>query len=764
MSMHQEGSKPPREAAPGKRWIEVPKIVNGIDSTEWVEVDMESDAPTWGDRASLRVLNRDLRRVDGPEKVTGQARYPHDVRLPGMVWTRILCAPFPVCKAVVDLDAARKVPGVVDARELREGGQVTFLGQAVAAVSAETPEAAEDGLRALKPRYEQQGFAVTREQALADDAPKVNKDGNVGRERKNGNLDEVEAALAQCRWVAKGTYSVPVQHHASLETHGVVVDFRGGKEATIHASTQGTFTIADEAARELGLSAGSVKVEVPYMGGGFGAKFGLDVPGTIACRIAKDLSRPVHLFLTRKDEFLLAGNRSGAVQDLQLGADESGQLQALSAKVDRLGGRGDGSFAQQPYVYHVPKRFFHARSVFTHTDASRAFRAPGHPQASFGIESILDELAYQMGKDPLELRLANLPEKGRADWARQLERCAREIGWYQHPHRTAPGKPTEPVMTGIGFAVSVWGGGGGKECVVEVRISRDASLAVLCGTQDLGTGTRTYMAGIVAEVFDRPLRSVSTQIGSSTLGRANASGGSTTTASLAPAVKVAAENAKRALLETLAQADGTAARDWALAGGRVIAPEKGQGGPNSMSFEEACLKLPAAGISASGEWAASLAGNGVHGAQAAKVEVDLRTGGVRVVKMVGVQDCGLPLNRKALASQLQGGMIQALSYALFEERVIEPDLGVMLNANFEDYKIAGSREMPEFVALIDDDDTRQQVIGMAEPAIIPGHSAIANAVHNACGVRVRELPLTPDKILNGLALARGLAANKEAGK
>lgn len=751
MSTHtQAESKPPRPPAPGKRWIQVQKVANGLESTEWIEVDLAADGPSWGERAKLRLLNHDLRRVDGPEKVTGRAQFPHDVRLPGMVWARLLLSPYPLAKFELNLTAARAVPGVVDARALREDGQSNFLGQAVAVVSAQTPEAAEDGLRALAARWVPGPFAVTREQALADDAPKVNRDGNVGRERTQGNKEEVEAALAACHRVVSARYTLPVQHHASLETHGVVVDYRGGDSATIHASTQGTFTIAGEAAEILGLAAGKVQVEVPYMGGGFGAKFGLDVPGTIACRVAKDLARPVHLFLTRRDEFLLAGNRSGCVQQIKLGADESGKLLAISAEVDRLGGRGDGSFAALPYVYSVAKRHLRLRSVFTHTDASRAFRAPGHPQASFGMESSLDELAYALGQDPLELRLANLPERGGADWRRQLERCAREIGWYEHENRTSPGKGPGPLLVGIGFGVAVWGGGGGKECEVEVRIGRDGSLTALSGTQDLGTGTRTYLAAIVAEEFFRPLEAVATQIGSTRLGRANASGGSTTAASLAPAVKSASHNAKREFLGLLAASAGLDPSALEL-GAEGVVGRAADGTERRWSWLEACAQLGPNGLSAKGEWVADLAGNGVHGAQAAKVQVDVRTGELRVLHMVGVQDCGLPLNRKAVQSQIQGGMIQALSYALFEQRVIDPDLGLALNANLEDYKLAGTLEMPAFASLIDDGDVRQQVIGMAEPAVIPGHAAIANAVHNACGVRVRELPLTPDKILAGWA-------------
>jgi xanthine dehydrogenase YagR molybdenum-binding subunit len=374
-------------------------------------------------------------------------------------------------------------------------------------------------------------------------------------------------------------------------------------------------------------------------------------------------------------------------------------------------------------------------------------RAPGHPQASFAIESILDELAYKLGIDPLTLRKQNLSDPV---YARQLDRAAARIGWNEHPNKLAPQKDADPqgAKTGIGFALATWGGGGGPECEVKVSIGRDASLQAIVGTQDLGNGTRTYVAAIAAEEFGLPLKAATAVIGNSNYGKANASGGSTTAASLAPAVKDAAYNARVAFLKHLAGITKKPVEQLAFRGGSLI--DLGTDKP-LFTWSEACAQLGTNGMSAEGKWQSSLAAGGVHGAQAARVKVDLATGHVSVLSMVGVQDCGLPLNRTAVESQLNGGMIQALSYALHEERVIDPDLGLMLNANLTDYKIAGCAEMPEMVPLIDDDDTRG-VIGMAEPAIVPGHSAIANAIFNACGVRLRSLPFTADKVLDGLAL------------
>jgi len=305
-------------------------------------------------------------------------------------------------------------------------------------------------------------------------------------------------------------------------------------------------------------------------------------------------------------------------------------------------------------------------------------------------------------------------------------------------------------VLGIGFGVATWGGGGRKVCDVEVRVRPDGGVTVLSGTQDLGTGTRTYVGAIVAEELGLELADITVRIGDSRFGAANASGGSTTTASLAPAVKDAASKARRGLCLQLAAALGWSAETLRPRNGRIVDEADAA---RSVAWKEACELLGPGGLSVHGEWQHELAGSGTQGAQAALVSVDPQTGAVQVLRMVGVHNCGLVLNTLATRSQIQGGMIQALSYGLFEERVIDPDLGVMLNANFDDYKIAGVREMPEFSALIDEQDLRG-VIGIGEPPIIPGHGAIANAVHNACGVRVRSMPLTPDKVLSGLVAAR----------
>ncbi len=239
--------RPPREPAPGKKWVQVPKVVDGHDTLVWVEVD-DVAGPSWPARDQLRLLNHELPRVDGPEKVTGRARFADDVRLPGMLYARLLCCPFPAARVSLDLEPARALEGVVEVRSLlgEDGasqGETRFLGQALAAVAARTPELAEDALHAIVAEYEELPFAVTHAQATAEGAPAVTRGGNVREDRTRGDEDAALSALDRCDEIVEATYELPIQHHACLETHGLVVDYRGGDEATVYASTQGTFAV-----------------------------------------------------------------------------------------------------------------------------------------------------------------------------------------------------------------------------------------------------------------------------------------------------------------------------------------------------------------------------------------------------------------------------------------------------------------------------------------------------------------------------------------
>jgi len=755
-----------QQAPPKKKKVRVPRVVNGVETMVEIEVD-DVGGPVWGPNDKHTLLNHHMRRVDGPLKVSGVAEYTYDKRLSGMLYGRVLRSPHAHARVIrIDATAVQRMAGVKALVTILDkpdrsspsdtGGAkpaepkdtfVNFAGEPVAAIAAETAEIAEDAIRAIKVEYEVLPHVVRAEDALKETAPKVFPEGNLEPKDSLGYATRVAAAWDNCDVVFEGEYRTPIIHHASLETHGHVVDFRGGNTATVYASTQGTFTIPGDAARELGLKESEVTAIVEHMGGGFGSKFGIGIEGALACRLAKQAKAPVKLMLTRQDEFLLAGNRSGSWQKFKAGANKDGTLVALQAIQYQLGGLGDGSQAGQPYIYRVTNAYRERFAIHTHEDSSRAMRAPGHPQASYAMESLMDDLAAKLGMDPLEFRKKNLRDKV---YHRQLDRGAREIGWDRR--NKTPGGGEGTLKRGIGCAVGTWGGGGNNQCKVDVTIARDGSVVVAVGTQDLGTGTRTFTRAIVAEELGLQLKDIVEKIGNSTLGGANASGGSTTSASLSPSVKNGAYKARMAMAEKIAPLlGGVKPEEVKFAEGNV------SGGGKTLTWNQACAALPSAGVTARGDWQFELQSSGVHGACFAEVEVDTETGRVRVIKMVQVQDVGLPLNRLAIESQINGGMIQSLGMVLSEERVMDAKLGIQLNPGFGDYKLPGAAEMPELVPLIDDEDKREAVIGVGEAAIIPSVGALANAVFNACGVRIHDLPMTPDKILMALMNGRTTA-------
>jgi xanthine dehydrogenase YagR molybdenum-binding subunit len=743
----QQPQAQPSPTPPKKKKVRVPRVVNGVEQMVEIEVD-DVGGPGWGPNDKHTLLNHRMTRVDGPLKSTGIAQYTYDVRLPGMLYARILRCPHAHARLKkFDSTKAKSMPGVKAIIQSRLS-EYRFAGAPVAAVAATTPELALDAVRAIVVEYEKLPHVVRAQDSIKPEAPMVMPvdpkkpdERNLRFANKTGDPDKVEAAFKNCDAVIEAEYYTPRIHHACLETHGMVVDYSGGDSATIYATTQGTFTIGDDAAKELGLPASGVTVTVQHMGGGFGSKFGLGIEGLLSCRLSKETKTPVKLMLTRTDEFVMAGNRSGSWQKLKAGAMKDGTLVAVRATQYRLGGVGQGSQAGQPYaVYRANDIYREVYALQTNEDSSVAMRAPGHPQASFAMESLLDELAYKIGMDPVEFRKKNMRDTA---YHRQLDRGAREIDWAKR--NPTPGGGPGPLKRGMGCGAGLWAGGGNDQCKVDVTVARDGAVVVAVGTQDLGTGTRTFTRAIVAEELGLQLTDVVEKIGNSKLGGANPSGGSTTAASLSPSVKDAAYKTRMALAEKLSPVLGNAKpEEITFAGGNVT------GGGKTLSWKQACAALPAAGVSARGEWRSELQTRGVHGVCFAEVEVDVETGKIRPIKMTQVQDGGLPLNRLTMESQINGGMIQSLGMALWEGRVMDTDLGVQLNPAFMDYKLPGCLEMPELVPIIDDEDKREQVIGIAEAAIIPALGAICNAVFNACGVRVRDLPITPDKILMAL--------------
>jgi xanthine dehydrogenase YagR molybdenum-binding subunit len=336
------------------------------------------------------------------------------------------------------------------------------------------------------------------------------------------------------------------------------------------------------------------------------------------------------------------------------------------------------------------------------------------------MESIMDELAVKLKMDPVELRLKNDPSK-----VRQKEYAigAERFGWRQK--YKPPGSSPGPVKVGVGCAGATWGGGG-RGTQAEAQINPDGSVEVRCGTQDLGTGTRTLVAMVAAEVFGLKPEQITVKIGDTRFPPSGGSGGSTTAASVCPAIMDTCTNALQDLQQKTGIADARGA-NWA----------------------GACKKLGVNPLTAHGRWQEGLSSSGAGGVQFAEVEVDTETGFVKVRKILCVQDCGLIVNKLTCETQVNGGVIMGMGYALYEERVMDPATGVVLNPNFETYKLPNFADVPEIEVILMDMPERG-VIGVGEPATIPTAGAIANAVANALGVRVSSLPMTPARVLAAL--------------
>jgi len=669
-------------------------------------------------------------RVDGPAKVTGAAKYTSDVQPAGWLYGMILRSKWPAANiTAINLEKAEAVPGIKAAILVREGQrQVRYYGEELAAVAGTSKQACLDALRAIEVTAAPLPFIVDEVESAKPDSPRVFENGpNLGeaRVKEQGNVD---AAFASAAYVVEGAFSTQVQLHNALETHGTTVSFTPD-EVTVWASTQGIFSVRDGLAGNLGVPQNMVRVVCDFMGGGFGAKFGPGVEGMLAAKLSQAAGAPVKLMLTRFDEALAVGNRPSSHQKIKLAADADGKL--LAYELDAFGtagfasggssaGGGGGAGFPAPYIYKVPNTRVKQAGVAINAGSARAMRAPGHPQASFGMESIMDELAAKIGMDPVELRLRNDPFDIRR---KEYEVGCEKFGWKEKYQK--PGSSAGIVKTGIGCAGGSWGGGG-RGTQAEVQINPDGTVEVRCGTQDLGTGSRTLIAVIAAEILGLDPSRITARVGDTRFPPSGGSGGSSTSASVSPAVFDACSNA---LLE-LQKASGV---------------EDVRG----ANWNYACQKMGINPLVVPGKWREGLSSSGAGGVHFAEVDVDTETGFIKVKRMVCVHDCGLVVNKLTCESQINGGVIMGLGYALYEQRVMDRQTGVVLNPNFETYKLPNVADIPQIDIILLDMPERG-VIGIGEPSVIPSAGSIANAVANAIGVRVTSLPMTPDKVLAAL--------------
>jgi len=620
--------------------------------------------PEWP--KDTKYISHSTARVDAPAKLTGSARYSSDIQEKGWLYGMILRSKWPAAKVTsVNLDKARAVPGIKAAVVAREGAfTIRYYGEEIAAVAGTSKQACLDALLAIEVQADvRHGFVVNENEGRKENSPQV-WDGvanaSAPHVRQNGDVD---AAFPGCAAVIEGFYSTPVQVHNPMETHGNTVSWTD-EGLTAWASTQGITSVRDGFSGALQLDNSKVRVITEYMGGGFGAKFGPGVEGVLAAKLSKEAGAPVRLMLTRFDQALAVGNRPSSFQKIKIGASADGMLQAFEAENygtagigagGDSGGGGGGADIPMPYIYRVPNIRVKQSAVTLNTGSARAFRAPGHPPASYGMESAMDDLAAKLGMDPLELRLKNDSNPIRQ---REYKLGAEKFGWKEK--YKAPGSSSGVVKTGIGCAGGAWGGSSGdRRTQGDAQINPDGSIELRLGVQDIGTGTRTVIAVVAAEMLGLKPEQITVRVGDTNFPYGPGSGGSTTCPSVSPTV----HNICTKALEQLQTQTG-------------VADARGK------NWFAACKKLGVSPLMVHGQWQQGLSTDHACGVQFAEVEVDTETGLVTVKKILGVHDCGLIINQVTLESQINGGIIMGMGYALYEERVMDDLSGVVLNPNF----------------------------------------------------------------------------------
>jgi xanthine dehydrogenase YagR molybdenum-binding subunit len=767
-------------------------VLFGIPQLGLTHVDRQvplDEPPPLAANSALKYVGKPTVRYDGPAKASGRAKYTADIHLPGMLYGYILGAEIPHGRILsVDTAAAERYPGVKavyvvehdygGSAALRDPKQETpsrypivrYAGQPIAAVAATSQAIAQDAVKLIEVKYDAKPFVVERGDARQPGAPlvfpgpadaeasagggggpaDVPQTGNVhGPEKKTKG--DLEAGFKAADVVVEGEYFTQVQTHSALETHGVVADWKPD-ELTVYASTQGTASVRDEFADVFKLPKNKVRVITEFMGGGFGAKFGAGNEGVIAASLSRKAGSPVRLMLDRRQEHIVS-SRPDSHQKLRIGAKRDGTLTAVELISYGTAGVGTGAGTAGPAtnLYKCANIHTEENDVFINAGPGAAFRAPGHPQGCFAFEQAIDELAVKLNMDPLELR-----EKIDESPARKVERqiIREKTNWHE---RRPAGADTGPVKRGMGIAQSVWYRFVDMDSSCEVRVAKDGSVEVLSAVQDIGGGTKTILAQVVAEEFGIPPQDVQVRVGDTRYPIGPNSGGSVTAGSITPAIRNAAWQAKQKFLQALASPLGTTEDNLDLRDGNVVWKD----GSRSVSLRSAAAKMPTSEIAARTTRVpdyekARLTYGGVDYVE---VAVDTETGRVHVERVFGAHDCGRPINPTGVISQVHGGMLQGISYALFEQRVMDRQKGYMLNANLESYKIIGAREVPEIqVELIENyiGQSSTDAAGIGESAgIITLAAAIGNAFYNATGVRMHSIPMTPASVLAALGKTSG---------
>jgi len=754
-----------------------------------------------------RNVGKPITRIEGVGKVTGKTVYADDMQLPRMLHAKVLGSPYAHARIkAIHTGKAREHPGVeavVTAADLPEykknasnrrgiifpDDEVLFHGQPIAAVLASDPHVAEEALALIDVDYEALPPVVDPIAAMEEGSPLVRSPlTDVDRSEERGHVTagveqteaegkptniasqmnfkrgDIEAGFAEADIVVEHTWRSAVVHQSYIETHSTVADYDASGELSVWTSTQAPFYISEELSQTLGIPENKIRVTATEVGGGFGGKIYLQE--LMVAALAMMVRRPVKYIMSRKEDMLAATPAPQAVVELKTGMKRDGTLTALQSRVIY----DSGAFPGAPMLpgcllvggyYKCENLDIQGYEVLTNKVSVGALRAPGAHNVTFAIESHMDMMARELGLDPIEVRLKNAVEEGDPLPSGQpyprigLKQCIDAIAESDVWRRRSKGQGARSLdgrKRGTGLAIGGWLGGLQPASAI-VCLNSDGTINVTVGSADI-TGTNTSFAQITAEVLNVPMAMVNVTSGDTrTAPYAGMSAGSKTTYTVGRAVKLAAEDARRQMLEIAARRLEAAPEELEMADGVIRLNGSAE---KTIDFRRigritTGFAAPHAAIVGTGTISTRKMAPGFT-AQVAEVEVDPETGEITLLGFAIAQDAGFAINPLSVAGQMEGGASQGIGSALSEEMLYD-DQGHLINGNLLDYRMPTTRDLPPIESIIVEVSSEEGPYGariVGEPSIVAGAAAVANAVADAIGVRVTEAPITPERVLRAL--------------
>ena len=755
----------------------------------------------------FRVVGSRPVRHDGVDKVTGRARYAADTAMPGLLYAKVLRSPHAHARIRgIDASRALALPGVyavvtaedfpeasAEFADQEEGAAVNYgffsrnimarekalyMGHAVAAVAATTQHLAEEAAELIDVDYEVLKPVLTADDAMADGAPILHerlltmaspafRSGGYGDSDEQTNVanhfvfddGDVEQGFSEADVIVEREFHTKAVHQGYIEPHSATAFWNRDGKLTVWCSTQQLFAVRDHISAVLNIPLSNVQVIPMEIGGGFGGKgMGGMYLEPVVSLLSRKAGKPVKLVMSRKEVFEGSGPTSAAHITVKMGATKDGRLTVASASLVYEAGAFPGSPVPSgcrtmlaPYV--IPNAHVEGFDVVVNTQKSAAYRAPGSPVAAYAAESVVDELANKLGIDPIELRLLNAAKEGTRQPAGPVFRRIGNVEMLEaardHDHYQTP---IEGKFRGRGVASGAWFNGSGPASAV-ASVNPDGSVGLIEGSPDIG-GSRAVMAIHVAEVLGIDVKDVKPAVvDTDSVGYCSGAGGSGVTFKTGRACYEAAQDVKRQMIERAARIWDIDADDVEYDANDAVLRHK-QDSELSMTFSELARQLNGTGGPIVGR--ATVNPGGVGNAFAmhiVDVEVDPETGKVDILRYTALQDVGKAIHPSYVEGQMQGGAVQGIGWALNEEYYFDDD-GRMMNSSFLDYRMPVSLDVPMIDTVIIEVANPGHpygVRGVGEACIVPPMAAISNAISNAIGVRMTELPMSPAKIVAALS-------------